>query len=204
MTDILGPKHTYKGPEIKIIIVVLGSKLNSDGTPSDILVKRIKDSIAWYKFLSGYGTVSLLLSGGSSKKKGLKSYLETFIYSENESETMKKMVIEGGLPKDELILEKKSKNTIEKARHTRNILKDIHYDELYLLTSDFHMKRASYIFETFVDPGVRTLTSSWDPNLEKEREENLLDKLIPEQILPPPSINNKTKVSETLETNYQL
>jgi uncharacterized SAM-binding protein YcdF (DUF218 family) len=153
-----------------IVIVVLGRKLNSDGSPSDILLERMEDAVEWYKFLSGFSKETvLLLSGG-----GPNGYSSYFQFSRtSEASVMKRIAVKLGVPSKNIILEDQSKDTIENAKFTKKILDslEINYeDELYLVTSDFHMKRALYIFRDLVDEDIFSLVSKYDAFFEKAKE----------------------------------
>jgi len=52
------------------------------------------------------------------------------------------------VPDSSIIIESRSKNTIQNALYTKQLLNRVHFSPPYLLvTSDFHMRRAVYIFE---------------------------------------------------------
>ena len=158
-----------------IVIVVLGRKLNSDGSPSDILLSRMEDAVTWYNWFSGFGETMLLLSGGL----GAPGYADYFKFSKTtEASVMKRIAVKLGVPPEQIVLEESSKNTIENAEFTLDILNDYNYDELYLLTSDFHMKRALSIFNDIVDENIFTLVSKYDPFFEKAKEIKELEKYL--------------------------
>jgi uncharacterized SAM-binding protein YcdF (DUF218 family) len=59
---------------------------------------------------------------------------------------MKKLLV--GIPEDAIEMEKESFNTIENAFYCIPILQEMRVSEVILLTSNFHIPRASYIFES--------------------------------------------------------
>jgi uncharacterized SAM-binding protein YcdF (DUF218 family) len=79
----------------------------------------------------------ILVSGGS-----------VFRNSESEASAMKRFLVELGIPEDEIIEEKKSRNTLENALFTREILETEGIDKICLVTSAFHMPRSVLIFKT--------------------------------------------------------
>lgn len=163
-----------------IVIVVLGRKLNPDGTPSDILRTRMEDAVIWYNYLSRFSETTLLLSGGSSFQRNSKLLLRSILKpfgNQTEASLMVKMATNLGVPRKNIIVEDSSSNTLENARFSKEILDSIDYKELYLLTSDFHMPRAGYIFKTVVDKEISPLVSRWDNDFEKDRENAELEKL---------------------------
>jgi uncharacterized SAM-binding protein YcdF (DUF218 family) len=155
------------------IIIVLGRKLNSEGYPSDILLKRMEDAVSWYKIISGSDSdkeTVLLLSGGA----GPDGYSRYYSFSKTkEASVMKRIAVKLGVPSKNILLENSSKDTIENAKFTKNILDSLFeddYNELYLVTSDFHMKRALCIFRDIVDEDIYSLVSKYDPFFEKSKE----------------------------------
>lgn len=54
-----------------------------------------------------------------------------------------------GVKKKNIVLEEKSRNTFENARYTSNLLKQMPTDEIVLITSGFHIKRALLYFSYF-------------------------------------------------------
>lgn len=60
---------------------------------------------------------------------------------------MKKVLLSWGVPEDEVILEKKSKNTWQNAVNTTVMLEKADYERIVLVTSATHMQRAVYSFK---------------------------------------------------------
>jgi hypothetical protein len=124
-----------------IIIIVPGCDLNDNETPTEMLTKRVKDALAWGKFLSQYSfdknntkEITLLFTGGSSKNKSIFNFYKTPL---SEAEAMLDICKNDKEIKEfNIILEKESKNLDEKVSFTKNIIQNINYDELYLLTVD--------------------------------------------------------------------
>lgn len=66
----------------------------------------------------------------------------------HEADQLKELLIQWGIPKKDLIVENKSKNTYENALYTTKLLKKKYPKKRYLLiTSALHMKRASACFK---------------------------------------------------------
>lgn len=68
-----------------------------------------------------------------------------FCFKENsEAEKMYKYLINHGVPKEDIIIENKARNTLENIKYSLNLLKkdyDIKSLSFVLITSDFHVKR---------------------------------------------------------------
>ena len=68
---------------------------------------------------------------------------------QSEAEIFKQMLVETGVPSTQIILEKKSKNTMENAKFTTDLMKEYNVSSALLVTSAIHMKRAQKYFESF-------------------------------------------------------
>lgn len=82
----------------------------------------------------------ILVSGGDPLGNGI-----------SEAEVMAGELNAIGIPKGDIILEAKSRNTFQNARFSAPLLKN--FDHVYLVTSGFHMKRAQTYFDHFF-PGA--------------------------------------------------
>lgn len=63
---------------------------------------------------------------------------------QTEAEVMATYLFSKGVPQEDIIMEKKSKSTVQNVKHSLAILKetyDIHNLKYVLITSDFHLKR---------------------------------------------------------------
>lgn len=119
----------------KAIGVVLGQSLNPDGSASQVLVDRALKG----KEMLDAGVVSMLaVCGGDAAGAGT-----------TEASNMARVLEDNGVPKDKIIQEAQSTTTAENAWFLlRWIPKGT--GKLYIITSDFHIARATYIFtETF-------------------------------------------------------
>ncbi|ADL12839.1 YdcF family protein [Acetohalobium arabaticum] len=63
------------------------------------------------------------------------------------AEVMKEVLLDLGVKEDKIILEKKAKNTWQNAVNTALLLEEREYEQIILVTSALHMKRAVYSFE---------------------------------------------------------
>ena len=107
-------------------ILVLGCKVNPDGSPSLMLDKRVEKGIELYE-KTGY---KLLLSGDH----GTNGY--------DEVNTMKDMVLENNIPKDDIFLDHAGLSTydsIYRAKYVYGI------NKMIIVTQRYHLYRALYI-----------------------------------------------------------
>ncbi|SHH45543.1 YdcF family protein [Thermosipho atlanticus] len=65
-----------------------------------------------------------------------------------ESDIMKKILLELGVPQNKIIVENKARTTKENALFTKEIVEN--YQAIYLVTSYLHMKRSLMLFERIV------------------------------------------------------
>ena len=94
----------------------------------------------------------LLLSGGRANSDG----------SLSESEVMRRYAVENGVAHDELLLEKRSLDTIGNAYFCRLVLADRGFDvsTVHLVTSRYHVERAGFVFEQCFSDDCRIETDA--------------------------------------------
>lgn len=123
------------------VAIVLGGMFEWDGSTKRLSARGGADRIWQALNLYHQGRVKKILISGDSgyvTDRGL-----------NEAEQLKDVLMEWGLPEEDLIVEPYSRNTHENAKESAKILKE-NYPELskYLLvTSSSHMRRAQGCFE---------------------------------------------------------
>jgi uncharacterized SAM-binding protein YcdF (DUF218 family) len=114
--------------------IVLGAALTSDGSPSPALFRRMETAIRMVREgRCGY----LLLAGGIVR------------HPRTEASMMAEMALAAGLPQQVLVLEDRSRNTLENARFCRSIIVERGWRRLALVTEAYHMRRALFTFRRF-------------------------------------------------------
>ena len=88
-------------------------------------------------FNQGYAPI-LIISAGTLVLEGTETL--------PESEVMRRQALSLGFSEDFLIIEDKSKTTVENARFTKSILDDHEVESIILVTSAYHSRRARRIF----------------------------------------------------------
>jgi len=120
--------------------VVLGKKLEPDGSPNSVLQGRM--AYAAMQFLEDPSEEKIMIvTGGKTQGSNCIS----------EAEAMKTLALKYGVPDASIILEEYARNTIENAVNTKEILEDKGIQEVVVITSDFHMERSKRIFKALLD-----------------------------------------------------
>jgi uncharacterized SAM-binding protein YcdF (DUF218 family) len=108
-------------------------------TPSFFSFSRIYDSLRLYLSCKSSGQECRIIpSGGDPLMTGKP---EAIVYQE--------ALIDAGVKNSDIIPETHSNNTFQNAMYTSLILKKHQFDRVFLITSGFHMRRASQYFSHF-------------------------------------------------------
>ena len=107
-------------------ILVLGCKVNPDGTPSMMLSNRVNKGVELYQKTG----IKLLLSGDH----GTKEY--------DEVNTMKQMVLDMDLPKEDIFLDQAGFSTYDSIYRAKNVFG---VKKMIIVTQRYHLYRALYI-----------------------------------------------------------
>jgi uncharacterized SAM-binding protein YcdF (DUF218 family) len=102
------------------------------GVPTTHALTRVIEGVKLYK----NNPKKIIISGG-------------IVYGGTKSEgsVYKKIMVDLGVPSEDIIVEGRSKTTEENAKFSKEIMKKLEYKRAILITSATHMKRAVYIFE---------------------------------------------------------
>lgn len=106
------------------IAIVLGARVEDDGTPSNTLYDRVLTGVELYK--TGK-TPKLLLSGGNA-----------------EPTEMKKLALELGVPESDLIVDDLGTRTYESCVRAKTVFG---IDRVIVVTQDYHLARSLYLCE---------------------------------------------------------
>lgn len=121
-----------------LCIVVLGYQLNSSGSMRGELIGRLETAL---KSAEKYPDALIVCTGGGTAKNNK---------NVTEAGQMAKWLMEKGIDEDRIIVENKSMSTVGNARNTCSILAKSYpqITHLALVTSDYHLPRASLLFHT--------------------------------------------------------
>ncbi len=167
---------------VKNLIVVLGCKIVECNNPTLMMKNRVDTLKEIDKPLL------IILSGGYTNPQ----------CNISEALMMKQYMKKNNLNTDNVVLEERSMDTVGNAVHSKILLSemDINYSSITLVTSCFHKKRASRIFE-YIFKGTEIITdvcAPWNIDYSKiEAEKWVRDKEFLEMN------NNFTSIVNSLE-----
>lgn len=127
-----------ENPQGDVIILLGGGvydkvpDLSGIGAPTEEMIARLVAAVRLQKRLN----VPIIVSGGAVFK-GRKA----------EAPIAKRFIVDLGVPANKVIIEDKSRDTIENAKYTNEICKKLGYRNPILVTSAYHMKRSVMSFE---------------------------------------------------------
>ncbi len=121
------------------VIILLGGGINDkapdisgSGAPADTMLSRIVTAVRLKQRLN----IPIIVTGG--KFAGHES---------SEAIIVRRFLIDLGVPANEIIIEEKSRDTIENAKFTSEICAKSGYENPILVTSAYHLKRSVMSFE---------------------------------------------------------
>ena len=116
------------------VALVLGSKVNLDGTPSPRLKARLDHTIALYN----RGYFKVIIASGGEGVEGFK-----------EGDVMKDYLVRSGIPESAVIADNKGSNTYESAKNTAALLQARDWKSVFVVTQYFHIPRTKLALEKF-------------------------------------------------------
>lgn len=157
------------------LIIVLGAPNDADGNLSTIAIERCEHAIRTYHKNPGY---KLLLTGGYGHHFNVTDKPHAYY--------TKCFLMAHGIPEEDILGLVESSNTIEDACLSKPMITHSGVKRVIVVTSEFHVKRARYIFEREM-LGVELVFSGCSAHLPEEElialknhEERALEKLIVE------------------------
>ena len=152
-TIILAIKASIHKPKLdKDYIIILGCKIKNDGSLTPLLKGRVDKAIEFYKLQKEKNGKELIFipSGG----KGADEII-------SEGEAIRNYLIEKGIRKDLIIVEKKSRNTYENIKFSYKLInKD---SKILFSTTKYHVFRAGIIatMQNIKIEGIGSTTKSY-------------------------------------------
>lgn len=129
-------------PQKNHAIIILGFALENDGSMKQPLIERLQAGLAIAK---KYPNSKIIVTGGSAKN-GI-----------TEAEAMSKWLLEKGVDKNRIVLEKSASDTVENALCTTAILETMEITDATLVTNATHMRRALSGFQASSDHYARLM-----------------------------------------------
>lgn len=123
------------------LAVILGNKVNEDGTLSKRLEKRLESGIDLYK---KHRIKKILVSGGLGK--------EGFY----EGDKMKEFLVEKGIPDSLIIVDNHGDNTRATVINTLKLKSQLKFNSIIIVSQYFHVTRTKKLFE---DQGFENVSS---------------------------------------------
>ena len=111
-------------------IVVFAGGVGESGRAGGGAQERLKRAVDLYR--AGYAPRMILSSG--------------YVYSFREAEVMRALAIDQGIPASAIVLEQKAANTYENVRFVDDILREHHWSRILLVSSPYHMRRATLVW----------------------------------------------------------
>lgn len=124
------------------IAVIMGNKVNIDGTLSERLIHRMNKGLELYH----QGRVRKLMVSGGLGQEG-----------HYEAEVMKKWLQEQGVPDSSIIADNMGNNTRLSVQHTIDICRERHFDSVIVVSQYYHITRAKMLFRKY---GFKNISSS--------------------------------------------
>ena len=95
---------------------------------------------------AGGGFTERVMQAVALHRAGLAKHLvfsSGYVFTSREAELMRAVAVDNGVPADAIVLEESAKNTYENVELTRRILKDHGWRRILLVSSPYHMRRAT-------------------------------------------------------------
>jgi uncharacterized SAM-binding protein YcdF (DUF218 family) len=173
-------QSAYEMPQISLeqqahypLAVVLGGGMirPTQEDPTRINLAESSDRCLQAALLFKSGKINrILITGGNTTIGNLK------IDKSDETIYVKRLFIELGIPADSILTETQSKNTRENAIYSKKIIDSLKINTpVLLITSAYHMRRASACFEK---EKIQIIPYSVD-NKKKETQMGILESIIP-------------------------
>ena len=113
------------------LAVILGNKVNEDGTLSERLEKRLECGLVLYK----KGRVKKILVSGGRGKEGF-----------YEGTKMKVYLLKNGVPATAIPVDNKGNNTIATVENTLRLKDSLNFQSLIVVSQYFHLTRTKMLF----------------------------------------------------------
>lgn len=151
-----------------MLIVILGGGISLSGKLPQHVYQRLDKAIEIYQKSK---TAKIVVSGRYSFLfNQLKKYPPT-----TEAEKMAQYLLKKDIPKNKILLEKKSKDTLGNAYYLKKDIFLSHQEkEAIIITSYFHLKRVKYIFNKVFGPSYKFQYIGVKENLPPEKMRKVL------------------------------
>jgi uncharacterized SAM-binding protein YcdF (DUF218 family) len=159
---LASPLRLASPPQPADAIVVFAGGVGESGKAGGGFQERVTQAVALYK--AGYASHLVFSSG--------------YVFTLREAEVMKAVAVDNGVPAEAIVLEEQARNTFENVEYTKRILHERGWNRILLVSSPYHMRRASMTWRQSA-PGITVVptpvpqsqfyTHSWGASLEQIR-----------------------------------
>lgn len=113
------------------VAVILGNKVNGDGTLSSRLQKRVECGSALYKA----GRVRHIIVSGGFGEEGF-----------FEGDKMREYLLNDGIPESDITVDNQGRNTKETVRNTMQLRDDLQFSSIIVVSQYYHLTRTKMLF----------------------------------------------------------
>ena len=131
-------QNSYKNKRAELIVVLGGGLTNSSTMQQPNVNISLLKRIRFAAYLQRKTDLPMLVTGAGS-------------HATTKEATVMKQVLEDEFHAHVDFVEEKSNSTKENAQFTFEILKENNIKSIFLVSSSWHLKRASYMFEKYTD-----------------------------------------------------
>jgi len=121
------------------VALVLGSKVETDGTPSARLRARLDETLECYR--AGYFP-EIIVSGGIGKE------------GYDEAVVMRDYLMGHGVPSEHILMDNQGVTTFASARNARDIARQRNFHSVFVVSQYFHISRSRLALHRFGFPTV--------------------------------------------------
>jgi len=125
-----GPLRMSSPPVRADAIVVFAGGVGENGRAGGGSPERIDEAAALYR--DGYAPYIVISSG--------------YVYSFNEAQQLRDIAVAKGVPAGVIVLEERSTNTYQNVTFVHDILRDHRWRSILLVSSPYHMRRATMVW----------------------------------------------------------
>lgn len=139
--DGLSDKHTNAD-----LAVILGSKVNEDGTLSERLEKRMECGLELYR----KGRVKQILVSGGLGREG-----------HYEGDKMKAYLLDNGVPDSVIFVDNFGNTTEATVKNTMKLRDRINFKSILVVSQYFHLTRTKMLFRKHKFPNVNNVSANY-------------------------------------------
>ena len=124
---------SYDALPERAVVVVFGAKINRDGSPGTPLMRRLNKAA---EILEARPEAVCIVSGGKGDDEPIA-----------EAEAMKSRLVSAGIDESRIIVESRSRNTLQNVSYSREIIEENGLSDcaVVCVSSDFHIARIRFI-----------------------------------------------------------